>query len=1238
MIRVIVCLSVLLTAGIAQAAVIQHLDATVSGSIITDGAGEVTNWDDQSLAGNNATHAVGSVYYPSTNLSSTGLAGLDFGTDRNSLELFDAAESDSWLDQSAGTGGFTVLVAFMADSLISDWNDLIGNSSSVSSGFGMRFSNSGGMQAYLNGPIDIGGAVVAAGNTIVYAFRYNASTGAYEFWDSKNGISVTGTRAAADFSLSTAVTLGTTQNAQRYFVGMIGEVVVYDTALSDTEFQAERVAMVKKWMLPNTVPPRDLVAKPYDKQVSLNWEDNLEPHQGYNIYRALVPGGRYFQIATKHANSYYTDINLNNNITYYYVVTAVDQAGLDSENSNEASATPLTTVKVVGGDLDYGAYYGYQAWHLAPDEGVFKKWEGWFEADTSPTAANIHGDNWPDMSEYPNEDLFNTEMYYQNGEKAKAYSCSRYSTIDLHVKWMKDYGLKGHFYQVQCANITNSGILGRADVITEYVRTASEKYEVKFCMMPCNNAKTDADNENIVSKIINYWKHCVDDLKITESSQYMYQNGLPVIGFFGFGLLNRPMSVTEATEILDFFQNSPEQKYRVYVMGGVHVGWRTNPKPGGWEPVFLRLDMIAPWRTIHNFTDQTPIVRMYEDLDYCNDNRMDYNPIVSPGGSAMHLPGDLRNIDPRNGGKFFWDQVYEVCKMGSKFMFVAMFDEIDEGTAMYKMAETENDIPIGSNQVTLDEDGYDLPSDWYLRLGGSAQDMLDHSIPLTAHIPIKPHGANLVLHWGFDEGVDLTTEDLSSYHNTGSLGNSIFWTTNGKVGRAILCDGTNDQVTGSAVERWNNEFTVSAWVKHNSLTGIQRYITVQSEEIRYITAERKSISIYQNEGALEMSIDTSAGNKTITAGGMMLMDQWQFVTGTWDGNKAKLYSDGSEVARSSMPGTLMYKNIAEVLASSPDEAMDGYLDEVKIHNYALSDSAVQSLYLTDIRTATEQMPCAVTDFNCDGIVCLGDLILLGDHWGLQERDIRWREMYDLNGDGVIGMGDLILLGRDWNCTLKAAKALPLNTDITMTMNTQYDPRSSEYSPSINVTNIDDITGIGLTVAYDAESLDYIENSLRGLGGITFIKEVQPGLLEINAYTGNGDFEGTIGLEFTSKNNDNVHFEIIDAEVILDKERYVVSNLPNMSYGTTPVVFSLSQNHPNPFNPTTTIEYNLPSDGHASLTVYNVSGQVVSVLNDEYTQAGSHSVKWDATDKPSGLYFCTLKASGLSETRKMLFLK
>jgi len=87
----------------------------------------------------------------------------------------------------------------------------------------------------------------------------------------------------------------------------------------------------------------------------------------------------------------------------------------------------------------------------------------------------------------------------------------------------------------------------------------------------------------------------------------------------------------------------------------------------------------------------------------------------------------------------------------------------------------------------------------------------------------------------------------------------------------------------------------------------------------------------------------------------------------------------------------------------------------------------------------------------------------------------------------------------------------------------------------------------------------------------------------------------------------------------------------------PRSFSLSQNYPNPFNPETVIGFNLSEASDYSLTIYNVTGQVVDVFSGS-ADAGSHELKWNAANVASGIYFYKLDASNFSETKKMILLK
>ncbi|MCK4427334.1 MAG: T9SS type A sorting domain-containing protein, partial [candidate division Zixibacteria bacterium] len=89
---------------------------------------------------------------------------------------------------------------------------------------------------------------------------------------------------------------------------------------------------------------------------------------------------------------------------------------------------------------------------------------------------------------------------------------------------------------------------------------------------------------------------------------------------------------------------------------------------------------------------------------------------------------------------------------------------------------------------------------------------------------------------------------------------------------------------------------------------------------------------------------------------------------------------------------------------------------------------------------------------------------------------------------------------------------------------------------------------------------------------------------------------------------------------------------------TPSGFELSQNFPNPFNPVTQISYTLPRDGHVRLEIYNLLGQKVATLVDEYQQAGQKTVNWEAKDLASGIYFYKLTSSGFTATKKMVLTK
>ena len=86
-----------------------------------------------------------------------------------------------------------------------------------------------------------------------------------------------------------------------------------------------------------------------------------------------------------------------------------------------------------------------------------------------------------------------------------------------------------------------------------------------------------------------------------------------------------------------------------------------------------------------------------------------------------------------------WRQAYMYAENENiNTVWMAQFDEVDEGTAIYKVASTQNDVPAEGKWLSLDADGTSVPSDWYLRLCGEAQKMMHRKIELTDTIPIIP--------------------------------------------------------------------------------------------------------------------------------------------------------------------------------------------------------------------------------------------------------------------------------------------------------------------------------------------------------------------------------------------------------------------------------------------------------------------------------------------------------------------
>jgi hypothetical protein len=102
--------------------------------------------------------------------------------------------------------------------------------------------------------------------------------------------------------------------------------------------------------------------------------------------------------------------------------------------------------------------------------------------------------------------------------------------------------------------------------------------------------------------------------------------------------------------------------------------------------------------------------------------------------------------------------------------------------------------------------------------------------------------------------------------------------------------------------------------------------------------------------------------------------------------------------------------------------------------------------------------------------------------------------------------------------------------------------------------------------------------------------------------------------------------------------YQFYNLENEVTIGIPERFYLSQNYPNPFNPRTKIDFNLPADSEVILKLYDITGSEIKTIVNNFELAGYHSVRFDASGIPSGIYFYKLKAGEFSDMKKMILIK
>jgi hypothetical protein len=362
---------------------------------------------------------------------------------------------------------------------------------------------------------------------------------------------------------------------------------------------------------------------------------------------------------------------------------------------------------------------GYQGWFNTPADGSGRGWRH-YPARGRFTPGRCGIDLWPDVSELDDDEKYPTPFHHADGRVAHVFSSHNRKTVLRHFAWMRDHGIDGIFVQRFAVETVQPLDLRHCNTLLSHCREGANRQGRCYAVM----YDLSGLPEGGVGRVIEDWKLLVGRMKIGKDDKdaaYLRHGGKPVVAVWGVGFSDgRKYTLAECERLVDFLKHDKEYG-GFMVLLGVPTGWRTLDADSVKDPALHRVigkcDIISPWtvgryRTLEQVADHARL-RWKIDLQWCQARGKDYLPVVFPGFSWHNLrPRSPLDEIPRLKGRFLWKQYVEAKKAGATMLFQAMFDEMDEGTAIFKCT---NDPPVGKSRF-LGLEG--LPSDHYLWLSG----------------------------------------------------------------------------------------------------------------------------------------------------------------------------------------------------------------------------------------------------------------------------------------------------------------------------------------------------------------------------------------------------------------------------------------------------------------------------------------------------------------------------------------
>jgi hypothetical protein len=367
---------------------------------------------------------------------------------------------------------------------------------------------------------------------------------------------------------------------------------------------------------------------------------------------------------------------------------------------------------------------GYQGWFSAPGDGSLEHgWRHWTKHGGPLADGNAKVDLWPDVSELDASQRFPTGFKMPDGSPAEVFSSYEKPTVLKHFEWMQEYGIDGVFVQRFANGLENPDSLEHCNTVLANCREGANLHGRAYAVMYDLSGLHAGEIDNV----INDWRALRNKMVITEDPAYLHHHGKPVVAIWGIGFNDhRDYTLAECRRLIEFLKNDPEAG-GCTVMLGVPTHWRELSDDAVSDPELLKVialaDIISPW-TVGRYTDPAGADRYEQnnlkpDLAWCRERDLDFMPVVFPGFSWHNMYGAPSGQIPRRRGQFLWSQFRDAKNANVSMLYVAMFDEVDEGTAIFKCV---NNVPVGEQSKFVTFEG--LPSDFYLKMVGAGTKLI----------------------------------------------------------------------------------------------------------------------------------------------------------------------------------------------------------------------------------------------------------------------------------------------------------------------------------------------------------------------------------------------------------------------------------------------------------------------------------------------------------------------------------